>query len=69
MIAIRNGTMRAMPKAGLKPGSNLSNLSAGPPPYNGKGGPNRAKLSAKAIGGIIIIVRIIMINIFLVLFN
>ncbi len=54
MIAIRIGTMRAMPKAGLKPGPNLSNLLAGPPPYNGKGGPSKAKLSAKAIGGIII---------------
>ncbi|MCC2648179.1 MAG: hypothetical protein K0R16_982 [Nitrososphaeraceae archaeon] len=42
MIAIRNGTMRAMPKAGLKPVPNLSNLSAGPPPYNGKGGPSKA---------------------------
>jgi hypothetical protein len=62
MIAIRNGTMRAMPKTGLKLGPNLSNLSAGHPPYNGKGGPSKAKLSAKAIGGIFIIVRIIMIN-------
>jgi hypothetical protein len=56
-----------LPKTGLKFGPKL--LGATPLSWNGNGGPTNAKVTANDIGGIILMVRIIMINIFLVLLN